>query len=355
MSFLQADDIADLIRTTQKDLGRMKWTDLSYNLQEYIALPMLLQREKVSFQSGYGIQWNVATATSGAAKDTELYATDSVNVQDIMQIASIPWRHVTVNYAIERREMAMNRSPAEIVDLVRIRRNDAMIDLAKHMEDRFWSKPANSADNMQMYGIPYWITMPANLGNTEADVGGFLGKNPVGFSSGAGNLDSTVYGQWSNWAARYSLFTQKDLIRKWRRAATFTNFKPPVPSPSYATGNNYGFYTNYNVVHELEEYLEQQNDNLGNDVASKDGRVIFRGTPVTWVPYLEANTANPIYGINWGCLKPAFLAGEYMREEGPTAASAQHTVFVTHVDTTLNMMCTNRRLNFVLSQSATAF
>ena len=69
MAFLQADDIADLIKTTQRDLGRMKWTDISYSLQEYVALPMLLQREKVSFQSGYGIQWNVATATSGAAKD----------------------------------------------------------------------------------------------------------------------------------------------------------------------------------------------------------------------------------------------------------------------------------------------
>ena len=56
MAYLQADDIADMIKTTQRDLGRMKWTDISYNLQEYIALPMILQREKVSFQSGYGIQ-----------------------------------------------------------------------------------------------------------------------------------------------------------------------------------------------------------------------------------------------------------------------------------------------------------
>jgi hypothetical protein len=77
--------------------------------------------------------------------------------------------------------------------------------------------------------------------------------------------------------------------------------------------------------------------------------------PVTWVPFLEANTANPVYGINWGSLKPAFLAGEYMREEGPTAASNQHSVFVTHVDTTLNLMCSNRRLNFVLGTGNTAF
>lgn len=352
MAFLQADDIADLIKTTQRDLGRMKWTDISYSLQEYVALPMLLQREKVSFQSGYGIQWNVATATSGAAKDTELYATDSVNVSDVMQTANIPWRHVTTNYAIERREVAMNRAPAEIVDLVRIRRNDAMIDLAKHMEERFWTKPASSTDNQRMYGIPYWIVYP---GTVSVSNGAFEGSNPSGFSAGAGNLDSSTYSAWRNWAATYTAITATDLIRKWRRAATFTNFKAPVPSPSYNTGNNYGYYTNYNVIGPLEEALEAQNDNLGNDIASKDGRLLFRQVPVTWVPYLEANTANPVYGINWGVLKPAFLAGEYMREEGPTPASAQHTVFVTHVDTTLNLMCTNRRMNFVLGTGATAF
>ena len=351
MPFLQADDIADLIKTTQRDLGRMKWTDISYNLQEYIALPMILQREKVSFQSGYGIQWNVAVATSGAAKDTELYATDSVNVSDVMQTANIPWRHVTTNYAIERREIAMNRAPAEIVDLVRIRRNDAMIDMAKHLEERFWTKPATSADNQRMYGIPYWIVYPGTVSGN----GSFAGTNPSGFSAGAGNLSSTTYPAWSNWASTYTAITSTDLIRKWRRAATFTNFKAPVPSPSYNTGNQYGYYTNYNVIGPLEEALEAQNDNLGNDIASKDGRLLFRQVAVTWVPYLEANTANPVYGINWGCLKPAFLAGEYMREEGPNAASNQHTVFVTHVDTTLNLMCTNRRMNFVLGTGATAF
>ena len=351
MAFLQADDIADLIKTTQRDLGRMKWTDISYSLQEYIALPMILQREKVSFQSGYGIQWNVAVATSGAAKDTELYATDSVNVSDVMQTANIPWRNVTTNYAIERREIAMNRAPAEIVDLVRIRRNDAMIDMAKHLEERFWTKPSASTDNQRMYGIPYWIVYPG----TVASDGSFAGGNPSGFSAGAGNLDSTQYSGWKNWAATYSAITKEDLVRKWRKAATFTNFKAPVPSPSYSTGSNYGYYTNYNVIGPLEEALEAQNDNLGNDIASKDGKLLFRQVPVTWVPYLEGNSANPVYGINWGCQKPAFLAGEYMREADPTAASNQHTVFVTHVDTTLNLMCSNRRMNFVLGTGANAF
>ena len=78
----------------------------------------------------------------------------------------------------------------------------------------------------------------------------------------------------------------------------------------------------------------------------------FRQVPVTWCPHLEGRAGDPIYGINWGSYRPVFLSGEYMREEGPTKASNQHTVFVTHIDTTMNLQCTNRRVNFVLATAS---
>ena len=341
MATLQAYDIVDLITITQRDLGRLRWTDLSYDLQEYVALPSILQKEKVTYSSGYGMQWNVMTGTSGATRDVGLYEVDSVNVSDVMTTANIPWRHMTTNYAIERREISMNTGPAQIVDLVKIRRHDAMVDLAKHLETRFWSKPDTSADNLKIYGVPYWIVYNA----TE----GFNGGNPSGFTSGAAGIDSAATPNWSNWSAQYAAVSNVDLIRKWRKAATFTKFMAPQPSPSYGTGARYGYYTNYDVIGPLEEVLESQNDNLGNDIASKDGKLLFRQIPVTWVPFLEDRAGDPIYGINWGQFKPAFLSGEYLREEGPVKASNQHTVFQTHVDLTMNIMCTDRRSNFVLA------
>ena len=44
MPILQADDIADLITTTQRNLGEMKWTDLSFTLQEHIFINRLYIR-----------------------------------------------------------------------------------------------------------------------------------------------------------------------------------------------------------------------------------------------------------------------------------------------------------------------
>tara|TARA_Y100000004_G_scaffold164609_2_gene194872 strand:+ start:6550 stop:7617 length:1068 start_codon:yes stop_codon:yes gene_type:complete len=347
MATLQADDIVDLITITQRDLGKLRWTDLSYDLQEYIALPSILQKEKVTYGSGFGMQWNVMTGTSGATKDVGLYEVDSVNVADVMTTANVPWRHMTTNYAIERREIAMNTGAAQIVDLVKIRRHDAMVDLAKHLETRWWSKPDTSSDTLKIFGVPYWITWTDN--SSASPNGGFDGGNPDGFSAGAGGIDSNSVSSWKNWCAKYTNVSSTDLIRKWRKAATFTKFMAPQPSPSYGTGARYGYYTNYDVIGPLEEVLESQNDNLGNDIASKDGQLLFRQVPVTWCPFLEDRAGDPIYGINWGQFKPAFLSGEYLREEGPTKASNQHTVFQTHVDLTMNVMCTDRRANFVLA------
>ena len=218
MATLQADDIADLIKVTQKDLGKLRWTEIASDLQEYVALPSILQSEKVSYQSGYGIQWNVMVDTSGAAKDTGLFAVDSVNVGDVMQTASAPWRHLTTNYAIERREVAMNRDPARIVELVRIRRADAMIDLAKHMENRFWSRPDSATDTEKLYGVKYWIT------DQGSGVEGFTGG--AAYGSTVADINPDTYTNWKNYSARYAAVSSTDLIRDWRLQLSLSSSHP---------------------------------------------------------------------------------------------------------------------------------
>lgn len=124
---LQADQIQDLITVTLKDLGRLKFTELASTLQEYHALGKLIDQYKVQYQSGTAIQYNIMLNQSGAAKNVGLFESDNVNIADVMTTASIPWRHCTTNYAFERREVQFNATPARIVELVKIRRTDAMI------------------------------------------------------------------------------------------------------------------------------------------------------------------------------------------------------------------------------------
>lgn len=337
---LQADNIADLVTATLKDLGEMKITEIATDLQEHVAMRNLLKKNRVVLDSGYGIQWQIMVDQSNAASFVGLYGQDNVNVGDVLKQATVPWRHCTTNYAFDAREIDMNRSGRRIVDLLKIRRIDAMISLSEKLEERFWALPAVS-DTTNPYGVPYYIVK--NNGT------GFNGGHPSGYSDVAG-LSATTYPRWTNFTGQYTVISKDDLIRLLRQAATKTRFAPPVDGiPTYNTGDQMGHYSTYAVVAGCEELLEGQNDNLGSDIASQDGRVLFRRVPLTWVPKLDADTTNPWYGINWGVFKSYILRGWWLAETKVDMVPGQHTVTAVHVDSTINWVCKDRRRNFVVA------
>jgi hypothetical protein len=333
---LSAEQIADLVSTTLNELGRGKWTDIASVYQEYYALPKLLKQEKVQFDSGPEIELQVMHKYGGNAKHTGLYATDDVNSEDIMAKGKIPWRHSTTNWSYDEREITMNAAPSKIVDLVKTKRAGAMGGLAELMETALWSKPASSADVTTPFGLTYWIVK-------YDGTGGFDGGNPTGFTSGAGNISSSTYTRWANWAAQYTTSDKADLISKMRKAYTKIQFKSPVDYPSASGADRYTIYTNYDGLAALEDIGESQNENLGRDVASMDGKIVFRGNKVDYVPYLDNDTENPYYFVNWGVFDMVFLKGEYLKETGPIPAPKQHRVKEVHVDLTWNTRCVDRR------------
>lgn len=347
MPDLSAQDIQDLITTTQRELGRGKFTLLAHDLQEFVALPRLLREKKITFGSGHGLRWNIMKQHSGAAENVGLFAERDVNVADVMTYATIDWRHTWVPYAIEDREITMNTGPAQIVELIKVRRLDALSSLAERFEEDFWNAP-DVTDTVTPHGVEYWIVEDSTAGN-----GAFTANLPGSHTTIAG-LDPATITRWRNWAAVYTNITKTDCVRRLREASVKTRFMNPNAAPDYNTGDMYGYYTSYSVLSTFEELLEAQNDNLGNDLASKDGRTLFRGNPVVWVPYLDDTTAGmpgenePILGINWGVFKPVFLQGEYMREAPPVRPDKQHRTSVINVDNSYNFRCTDRRRLFTV-------
>ena len=60
MAVLQATGIQDLIYTGLRELGELKFTDISSPLQEYTAMSRLMKKSKVDFyDAGYGLQWDI--------------------------------------------------------------------------------------------------------------------------------------------------------------------------------------------------------------------------------------------------------------------------------------------------------
>ncbi len=341
---LLATQVGDLVQTTLRDLGRGRFTDISSPLQRHTAMKNLVRKNRIQFESGYGFQWDVMVGQTGAAVNIGLSASDNVNDVDVMTQATADWRHSTTNYAIEARVLDMNREPARIVSYVKAKRLACLISMAELMEANFWGPPVSITDALTPWGVNTWIVKNATQG--------FNGGVPSGYTTIG--LNPTTYPNWQNWTDQYTAVSMDDFIRKARKAATFTDFMPPVDGiPTFNTGDDYGFYTNYGVYGPLEEALQTQNDNLGPDVASQDGKVVFRRVPVTWVPKLEADTTNPFYGLNWGEFKTFILTGWWLRETHIPIYPGQHTISAHFMDCSYQFVTRNRRCHFVIATGTT--
>jgi len=356
---LTPDQIDDLVENTLHDFEKDKWVDISTELQRYFAHENYLLGNRIGVSGGDQLQWQVKVRNTGAASNTGMYAVDEIKVADVMRHCNLKWTKQTTHMAYDVDESAFNGpDPYRILDLIKTRRHAALTDFAELMESNFWGFPADATDEAETKkpnGVPYWIVRNATTG--------FNGGVPIGTHTTVAGLSPVTYDKWRNWTGTYKVIDKRDLVRKMREAAVKCNFREPVSHPGQSKDQRWRICTTYEVISLLEESLEQQNQNLGNDVASKDGDLMFRRTPVTWVPYLDNNDddtgvdatnslgKNPIYGIDLNAFRMLFKTGAYMRKTKPIIAPNQHTVRHIHWDSWTQFQCLNRRCNFVLTQA----
>jgi len=366
-------DYIDLIISTLKNFEKLTWTDLVTSLQKHTAMPELLRKKRVEFGSGYGHQFNVRLYSNNAARNVKLNEEDNPTTADVLDTGQVGWRHSETHWAIEERIIAMNREPNRLVDLLKVSRIDAMTSLAELMETNFWGEPPSNSDELVPLGLKYWISKDDGSSPETGPpaTAGFKGHLPVsdanvdaghtkvgGLAPGVGEDDVNVKSKWRNWVGKYTNVSKSDLIRKMREASVKTFFKPPVDGPFSNKSIDHAYYTTYAVISKMEEILESQNDNLGNDVASKDGLVQFRRNPLIWVPKIDgdvyASGANKevdaVFGVNWNNFKPIFLRGEYMKESKVSPHPLHHRTITQYVDCTYNFFCNDRRSQFVLAK-----
>ncbi len=349
---LQAEDISDITMAGLRHIRRKGWVEFATDIQEFKAMPQILKKERVTIEDGYGIQWDVMHDHSHSAKDVDMNETDNTNIPDVLQQARVDWKHTHNSWGYDARELAMNRRPARIVDIQKVRRAACFIDLAEHIEEIMFGNPDSSANSKKPYGFKYWIPKKVTGASASTSTGEFGGKVASGFTTVA-NLNPTTYPRWACWTQQYVNAAKLDLVRKMKTAYRKTGFKSPVPIPSLARGSDrHVIYTNLDTLQDIENVGEQQNENLGKDIASNAGLVTFWRNPIEWVPQLDTDTDDPLYFINWAHMCTVFLRGWYLRESQPKEMDKQHTKHVNHVDMTWNTKMLNRRRFAVLCKTA---
>jgi len=349
MATLHASDVADMILAIDNRRGRDKMTDIASDLQGYTAVTTLMNKKRRKIGGGIGYQWNLFTEGDDNTRLISLFSVDSVNQADGATSASVPWRYSTTGTVYDVNQAAMNASsPDRFWDFIKFKRHQTRQDWVEKHEGYFWGEPSSSTDTLTPFGVKYWLVYNA--------VEGFNGGNNTNFAAGPGGVSRTTFPNWSNYTANYVNVTKIDLVRKMRRAMWSCRFRPPVSIiPQYTGGAQYGIYTTYDVLREFEESLEAQNQNLGNDVASKDGRTLFRRIPVEANPYLQANeaTTDPVVGIDWSSFHCVSMEGRWMVKTEPTAlVGLQHNVVQENLDCAFNFLCLDCRKQFLIAKSS---
>jgi hypothetical protein len=344
---LEVADLADIVTATLAQLGKNTLTDLSANRQEYTAFNAMLKRKRMSYTSGKSITVNVQDGyDADRAKFVGLHQTDNYDTEDRLITGSVPWRFLTGNYSFDRREPELNGDASQIIDLIKSRRLSMWTAVYEKFESAFWGVPSGTSDKVTPFGLFYWLVYAA----TE----GFYGVDHANYTAGPAGIDSGTYTRWRNYTGQYTSIIKTDLVRKARKASVYTKFKPPVVLiPSGESGDDCQYYTNYTVLSAFEEILEGQNENLGNDVASKDGVAMFRKRPINHVFELDDNThyTDPFIGLNWGTFKTVYLRGQELTEGKPHVVAGQHNDVAVDLDISMQWVMNNRRKNFILAKS----
>jgi hypothetical protein len=353
-----ATDIADLVAGTLRDLGRMKFEQISQELQDYEVMQKWLQRDKVQFDSGIGIQRNLMTKTAGAAEHVGLMDTDNADIPDLMDQLQVNWVHAQTKWAFAYQEVLMNRGESLIFNVVKPRRVASMIDMAALLESSGWSVPAVGSKT-EPNGLPYYIVF-----NTST---GFNGGLP-GSHTTVANVNLTESPTYKNYTVQYAAVTKADLVKKLRTMARKVGWRPVVSTPDYSkpygAGARYRLYTDEVTISAIEDIGEAQNENLGRDIApmgaatdfmTVDQVLTFRKYPIVWVPQLDDTSVftaatNPVYLVDHSTFYPICLKGDFLRESPPRQAPNQHNVYRVFVDLTYNHLCINRRRNGVAAK-----
>jgi len=338
-------EIPDAVLLTQdKLIARGAFVDMATDLTDHTAVREMWKNRTKEFEGGDDWTFDIMMDHNHSTKAVGLYETDGSSLTDNMVEGSVGPRHVNSHYIFDIREKAFQRGGLAIVDYVKKKYVGMMTSFFSKMEGYMWGKPIDSTDKKTPYGVGYYVTKNASEG--------LYGGNPTGFADGKAGVSTLTYPRYANWTGQYTDITKTDLIRKMRRAHRNTQFRSPVEHAQPMLGKmRNGIYTNDTVVGILEEMLEESNMNLGNDVASKDGKTLFKSTPVQYAPYLNLDTSNPIYMLDWKWLAVGVMAGWANNLSAPYMVPNKHNVRRVDLDASFNMACTDPRRQTVISKA----
>lgn len=344
-------------------------TDLMANLRGFPGWEAIIRRKRVSVDGGNTLKFPITTEFNDTTREVELaYETDVYSQESTATFGEVNWKALNTTWTLDAAQLAINSGPRKVWDWATDIRNQAMLSLYTKFENIIWGLALNSQDHAKrVYGIQNGIVpdKPDETAGTTHEYG-FTGANAYTHSTTYG-IDASTVEKFRNWSGTYTEVSEEPggLTYEMRRMFRMTRFKSPLNTTEMATSFARGIYMPTKLILMLEYLINQRNDNLGADFAINDGRAVFRGIPLTEVPWFDdplysgeetrpiyndegGTVSDPVYMINWDRWRVAFMAGWFMRRKMVSPIPDKHNAVGMHIDNMLNTVCINRREQGVL-------
>jgi len=357
-------DLLDLVNLTKEQLEENQ-IEVALAREVYEIVDTLFTAEAVELDAGTPITRRVVLDSMGNAQMVRLYQPTDINVGDVSSKVSIEYCQAQTHWSVERREVLRNATPAKIVDLVKVRRIDAMVDMAELLETIFWLCPNDTADDLSPLGVAYWVPY---LDDAQNGAGFYGGVPTTAFTTVGGIIPSTsganttaITGgkkKWRTYAAGgtgyYTGSIDATAIRTFKKAFIKTRFRAPRIAKDLERGPKakYKIFCNTDSQIAYEERGEKQGDRNQSDLAPFNGATSFKRVPLLAIPALDADTKNPWYFLNMNNFKVIVHKGDHFREDEAIRDRALHNVFTTFVDASFNILCNSRQKQAVVRATA---
>ena len=357
MASLDVSSYGDLVNAAKINYGPSKIQQIAQNYVDYPLFQLFFKKERMKEDGGQLIQRNLHLKKSVRARFKGIAAPDTVKISDLTAQTQIPWRFADTHWAFVDQDVALARNEHQIIDLIEVRRNDAYIDLIEMLEAALWTAPGTS-NTTDIYGVPYYVVKNATTGHT--------GTVPGSHTSVA-NVSPTTYTNWRNYAGLYTSVTKADLLRTMRQGMRYCGFRnmEMLKMNNYRDkADKYVIICNFTTIASFEDLGEAQNENLGPDLASMEvnskakdiysveGVLTFRRKPIMGCQYLDGDSSNPVYGLatDYWCM---YVHDKFNFREFPVKEVADtHGAYYVPMDLWCNLLCLDRRRNFVFATSA---
>jgi hypothetical protein len=352
------EQIQDMVTTTQSHVNRKSWVDITSQYPTHVFADVMQDKSRHETLDG-GFTWEhvVQVENNANARLSGMYDYDRTSQRSLNKTFTLNLAQIRTNFEYDVHESALNSgSSTRIINYVEQKMHSMEFKLVEFIETLGWSAPASATqDPKPLFGIPFWLQR-----GSAAAFNPYGGVDPSGFeSAGRGGILSSETEHWANATWGYQSVNRLDFVKKMRHASKKCGFLTPkaagYPNLIKEGGSDCVYYTTSENEEALEEMLEGKNDNFGYDLAKNQGKVLFKGNPVTSVDYLDDNTTDdPVFGVNWATMKFISPKGIFKDKSpimvDPNRSTVRLQVFYTFVQ----LACLDLRRNFVGSRMPAA-